>query len=100
MSCHCHRFAAAPLTRREMSLQCANGFGALALMALLGDRAFAGASNHAAPSAGPMTPRAPHFAAKARNVIFLYMDGGPSQVDTFDPKPLLLDVQELRPKRH
>jgi hypothetical protein len=37
----------------------------------------------------PLAPRPPHYAARARNVIFLYMDGGPSQVDTFDPKPKL-----------
>src|SRR5262249_1788772 len=71
-----------------MLLRCANGFGALALMALLGDKAFAGTAV-ASALAGPMAPRAPHFAPKARNVIFLYMDGGPSQVDTFDPKPRL-----------
>jgi hypothetical protein len=71
-----------------MLLKCANGFGSLALMALLGDRAFAGTQSDS-PPANPMAPRAPHFPPKARNVIFLYMDGGPSQVDTFDPKPLL-----------
>ena len=71
-----------------MLLRCANGFGAIALMALLGDRSFAGATASAG-AGGPMSPRPPHFPAKARNVIFLYMDGGPSQVDTFDPKPRL-----------
>jgi len=70
-----------------MLIRCANGFGAFALMALLGDKAFAGASAGAGPN--PMSSRPPHFPAKARNVIFLYMDGGPSQVDTFDPKPRL-----------
>ena len=40
-------------------------------------------------NANPLAPRPPHFPAKARSVIFLYMDGGPSQVDTFDPKPRL-----------
>jgi hypothetical protein len=77
----------APLSRRDMLIRCANGFGAFALMALLGDKAFAGATASAGPN--PMSPRPPHFPAKARNVIFLYMDGGPSQVDTFDPKPRL-----------
>jgi hypothetical protein len=62
-----------PLTRRDMLLRCANGFGAAALTALLADEG--GAATHHPP--------------KARSVIFLYMDGGPSQVDTFDPKPLL-----------
>jgi hypothetical protein len=60
--------------------QSATGFGALALAALFGERAAA---------ADPLAPRAPHFSAKAKRVIFLFMHGGPSQVDTFDYKPLL-----------
>src|SRR5256712_3926773 len=87
-SCHCGRFAAPPITRRQMLLQCANGFGAIALMALVGDKAFGGVAPPASRT-GPMSPRPPHYPPKARNVIFLYMDGGPSQVDTFDPKPRL-----------
>ena len=88
-SCHCGRFAAPALTRRQMLFQCANGFGAVALWALLGDKVFGGNEPDTASKRSPMAPRAPHFPAKARNVIFLYMDGGPSQVDTFDPKPRL-----------
>ena len=64
--------------------QCAMGFGAVALQALLGDKSYADE-----PSAGPFAPRKPHFAPKVKSVIFLYMDGGVSQVDSFDPKPLL-----------
>ncbi len=71
---HCGRFLASPLTRRQMLRQCANGFGALALDGLLGGAGFAANTR----------PQ-----AKAKNVIFLFMDGGPSQVDTFDPKPRL-----------
>ncbi len=74
---HCRRFLAPPLTRRDMLLRCANGFGAVALAALLAED-----SRGAAVSVR-------HHPARARNVIFLYMDGGPSQVDTFDYKPLL-----------
>lgn len=70
-----------PLTRREMLLRSANGFGAAAFAALLADDARADNS--------PFTPKKPQFPAKATSVIFLFMDGGPSQVDTFDPKPLL-----------
>src|SRR5881275_2552928 len=77
---HCQRFAEVPLTRRQMLRRAANGYGAVALSALLTERAFGGLS---------MSPRPTHFPAKATSVIFLYMDGGPSQVDTFDPKPLL-----------
>jgi hypothetical protein len=89
-NCHCGRFREPAMSRRQMLWQCANGFGGLALMALMGDKSFAGmvAEQTAAPS-NPLSPRAPHFPARARNVIFLHMDGGPSQVDTFDPKPRL-----------
>lgn len=73
---HCRRYTAEPVSRRQMLLRCANGFGALALSSLLTDKAIGGGG-------------APHHAAKATNVIFLYMDGGPSQIDTFDPKPRL-----------
>src|SRR5688500_18836948 len=86
---HCGRFFAPPLSRRQMLSRCANGFGALALTALLGDRAFAGNDPVVEASRNSLSPRPPHYRAKARSVIFLYMDGGPSQVDTFDPKPLL-----------
>jgi hypothetical protein len=86
------------LTRRDLLLRCGNGFGALALSALLREPAFGealrdGAGDSATPpdasSPRPLAPRPPHFAPKARSVIFLFMDGGPSQVDTFDPKPRL-----------
>src|SRR5439155_1551 len=90
--CHCRRFVPPPLTRRQMLLQCANGFGAVALWALLGDKALGGSHGqepNPAAKNGPLAPHAPHYPARARNVIFLYMDGGPSQVDTFDPKPRL-----------
>jgi hypothetical protein len=60
------------------------GFGSLALAALLAEETSA-----AQPSANPLAPRAPHFPARAKRVIFLFMPGGPSQVDTFDPKPRL-----------
>jgi hypothetical protein len=87
---HCGHFRPPALTRRQMLWQCANGIGGLALAALLGEDAFAGTAAERTPvPAGPLSPRAPHFPAKARNVIFLYMDGGPSQMDTLDPKPRL-----------
>jgi hypothetical protein len=80
---HCRRFLDRPPSRREMLLRCANGFGALALTALLTDRA------HGEVLRSPLEPKPPHFPARATSVIFLYMDGGPSQMDTFDPKPRL-----------
>ncbi|HZW31092.1 MAG TPA: DUF1501 domain-containing protein [Isosphaeraceae bacterium] len=89
-----------------MLLRCANGFGALALTALWREPAFGAvlgeAPDQAAAAPGvagrpnPMAPRPSHFPARARAVIFLFMDGGPSQVDTFDPKPRL-DREHGRP---
>ncbi|AWM39509.1 hypothetical protein GobsT_21560 [Gemmata obscuriglobus] len=76
-----------PLSRRELLLRSANGFGAAALAALLADDTRA--ADARAPGADPMAPKKPHFAPKAKSVIFLFMDGGPSQIDTFDPKPAL-----------
>ncbi|MEK0447592.1 MAG: hypothetical protein RLZZ399_2913, partial [Verrucomicrobiota bacterium] len=73
------------LSRREMLGRCATGFGSLALTSLLAQNAPAAT----APKASPLAPKPTHFPARIRNVIFLYMDGGPSQVDTFDPKPRL-----------
>jgi hypothetical protein len=78
---HCRRYLPL-LSRRDMLCKCANGFGAVALAGLLHEQA------RSAP-ANPLAPRPPHYAAKARSVIFLYMDGGPSQMDSFDPKPRL-----------
>lgn len=68
------------MTRREALSQLGTGFGMLGLSSLIGQ---------AAPTAGVLAPRSPHFAPKAKHVIFLFLNGGPSQVDTFDPKPEL-----------
>ena len=70
-----------------MLMRCANGFGAVALAALQSDRAFSGESSTLAEPGH--AGHGPHHEVRAKNVIFLYMDGGPSQVDTFDPKPML-----------
>ena len=75
---------AAPLSRRELLARSAVGFGSLALASLLGESARAEGG-----TLDPLAPKPPHFAARAKRVIFLFMTGGPSQVDTFDPKPLL-----------
>lgn len=85
---HCGNFAPAPLTRREMLQRCASGFGAVALTALLGEKAFASRLSSGRLD-GPLAALAPHYAPRAKNIIFLYMDGGVSQVDSFDPKPRL-----------
>jgi hypothetical protein len=70
-----------------MLVRCATGFGAVACAALFG-KDLTG-FQAPGPRGNPVAPRPPHFPARARSVIFLYMDGGPSQVDTFDPKPRL-----------
>ena len=78
---HCGRFIPPAISRREMLARAANGFGAVALSALMGG------SSRAAVD--PLSPKPTHFPARAKSVIFLFMDGGPSQMDTFDPKPRL-----------
>src|SRR6187551_1664017 len=79
----------APLTRREMLRRSGGGFGALALAALLADESAATGPSGDNESTDPLAVKRPHFAARAKRVIFLFMPGGPSQVDTFDPKPRL-----------
>lgn len=71
------------LTRRQMLQSAASGFGWLAASALLNN------TLSAATSADPLSAKAPHFTPRAKRVIFLFMKGGPSHLDTFDPKPLL-----------
>ncbi len=73
-----------PLSRREMLRRSGAGIGALALTQLLGENARAESAD-----APPVGPRAPHFAPRAKRLVHLFANGGPSQVDTFDPKPLL-----------
>src|SRR5579859_8281011 len=79
----CNRFTPV-LTRRELLRQSATGFGMLALADLL-----AREEVRAADRRDPLAPKPPHFTPRAKRVIFLFMHGGPSQVDTFDYKPLL-----------
>ncbi|MFM9116710.1 MAG: DUF1501 domain-containing protein, partial [Planctomycetota bacterium] len=87
MSAACHRFDRV-LDRRQMLSGTAAGFGALALRGLLSAEGVKAAEQEAAAES-PLAPRAPHFPARAKRVIFVFMHGGPSQVDTFDYKPLL-----------
>jgi hypothetical protein len=68
------------MTRRELLQKTGNGFGLLSLAQIAGDLG---------RSAGPLEPKPTHFPARAKRVVYLYLNGGPSQVDTFDPKPLL-----------
>src|SRR5262249_39195257 len=75
--------------RRSFLQQCAGGLGTIALWHLMDSEGRAADSVTALPDINPMKPRAPHFTPKAKNVIFLFMEGGPSQLDLFDPKPAL-----------
>jgi hypothetical protein len=82
------------ITRRHFFKQSGFGIGGLALSTLLNDRLFAQQADN------PLAMRAPHFAPKAKNVIYLFMAGAPTQVDLFDNKPALQkhDGQEIPPE--
>ena len=77
---------ASTLSRRQMLSRLCTGFGMVGLAGLLGPQMFAA------------TTRGPHFAPKAKRVIFLFLNGGPSHVDTFDPKPALKKVEGQQPE--
>lgn len=93
------------VSRREMLRRCGMGIGALSLAAFLPDDA--APSANASSILNPLSPRQPHFVPKAKRVIHLFMNGGPSHVDTFDPKPALaknagkpLPSPNLKTERH
>ena len=79
------------LNRRQLLSRAGGGLGVLALASLLRgtdtNAAEPGLAGH--PGAGPLSPKPGHFPAKAKSVIWLFMEGGPSAVDLFDPKPEL-----------
>ncbi len=83
-----HAISRQNMSRREMLDQSVLGFGAVGLMSLLADEGLLCAEDSGHKSAGTN-----HFPATAKNVIFLFMSGAPSQVDTFDPKPLLTKLE-------
>lgn len=76
------------LTRREMLTSSGAGFGAVALAGLLGPEAAVSATGHT-PGTSPLAAKPPHGVGRAKSVIFLFMEGGPSHIDLFDPKPAL-----------
>ena len=88
---HCQQFRPSSISRRDLLRTTSCGFGAVALSAL--SQQWSGAA------ASPLASKAPHFPAKAKSVIFLYMDGGPSHVDTFDYKPFLEKVDGQDPRQ-
>ncbi|SVC08563.1 uncharacterized protein METZ01_LOCUS261417, partial [marine metagenome] len=78
----------ASLRRRDFLYGLGSSLGALAMTDLL-----------AKETVGPLAPKKPMHDAKAKNVIMLFMEGGPSQVDTFDPKPKLNELHKTESKR-
>ena len=77
------------MTRRWFLEQCGFGLGTIALTHLLGIPSFAETKNTGLASANPLAPKQPHFAPKAKNIIFLFMAGAPSHLELFDYKPQL-----------
>ena len=95
-NCRCGRVDGNATNRREFLRSAGAGFGMLALADLLGrDRLLADEGR--IDQLGPQASRPPHFDARARSVIWLFMEGGPSAVDTFDPKPDLTRHHGQRP---
>ncbi len=78
------------MNRREMLSRTGGGFASLGLAGVLADQGLLAAES-------PLNPKAPHFRPKAKRIIHLFMNGGPSQVDTFDPKPALEKYHGQRP---
>ena len=85
-------------TRREMLLRAGAGFGAIPLSWLLQSTLSATESDIASPASAHST-KVPHRFGRAKAIIFLFMEGGPSSIDTFDPKPKLNELagQKLPP---
>ncbi|MCA9103235.1 MAG: DUF1501 domain-containing protein [Planctomycetales bacterium] len=97
---------ALPLSRREMLRRSGTGMAMLGLASVLQDAGFAPTADAAGVSNNPMVVRAPHFPARAKHVIHIFLNGGSSHVDTFDPKPMLdkyagkeLPTKNLRTER-
>ena len=79
-------------TRREFLWQAGGSFAGLAMAGILDPSFFAGqrvCADDQTPWVNPLAPKSPDFAAKAKSVIFLFMYGGPSHIDTFDYKPTM-----------
>src|SRR5688572_18933725 len=77
------------VTRRHFFSRCAMGLGSVALASLLNDRIFAA---DARKLVNPFAPKTPHFKPRAKNIIYLFMAGGPSQLELFDYKPKLVEL--------
>lgn len=74
-------------TRRSFLTECAGGIGAIGLWQLLASEGRTTALGASLPDVNPLNPKSPQFTPKAKNVIFIFMEGAPSHLDLFDPKP-------------
>ncbi len=93
-----HIFDSLPVSRREVLQRMGTGLGILGLASVLHqDGSHASETVARAEGSNPLSPKPTHFPAKAKRVIHLFMNGGPSQVDTFDPKPALERYHGQRP---
>src|SRR5438046_1094758 len=106
MGHHKRRIDETLLTRRDFLCRCGMGMGAVSFASLLQSTGFASGSSTNSELISPLAPKAPQFPAKAKRVLHLFMNGGPSHVDTFDPKPALeryagkpLPVENLKTER-
>ena len=95
---HDHKHNFCGRTRREFLWQAGGGFVGTGLAAMLGQDGFLASQSVAADGVSawknPLAPKQPHFAPKAKNVIFLFMYGGPSHIDTFDRKPKMKGMND------
>ena len=87
--CRPESVPAAPTNRRDFLKRTGAGFGMLALASMLNDRGLLAAGAPSGSPVNPLAPRPTHFAPRAKRVIWLFMEGGPSGFDLFDPKPEL-----------
>jgi hypothetical protein len=76
-------------SRRDVLTRIGGGLGAVGLATVLNDAGLLAAAPNADGDRNPLAPKPPHFTPRAKHLIFLFMNGGPSHVDTFDPKPAL-----------
>lgn len=87
------------VTRRQVLARMGSGFGLMGLAGVMSDGGLVSTAVAAGSNAvSPLAPKAPHFAPRAKHVIFLFMNGGPSHVDTFDPKPALEQYAGQQPE--
>src|SRR5262245_10380165 len=89
MSHHAPNLEHLGLTRREFLCRCGMGMGGVSLASLFSSFGLLDSARANEAFTNPLTPKQPHFPAKAKQVIHIFANGGPSHVDTFDPKPSL-----------